>query len=36
MSGTLFNTSQANAKVMAMLGPAVDDENGYEVDVASG
>ena len=26
-----FNTSQADAKLMAILGPAIDDENGYEV-----
>jgi len=26
-----FNTSQAEAKLLAILGPAIDDQNGYEV-----
>lgn len=26
-----FNVSQADAKLLAILGPAIDDENGYEV-----
>jgi quercetin dioxygenase-like cupin family protein len=27
-----FNTGQVDAKMLAILGPAIDDENGYEVD----
>ena len=27
-----FNTGQAEAKLLAMLGPAIDDQNGYEVE----
>ena len=27
-----FNTGAANARLLAILGPSIDDQNGYEVD----